>query len=337
MSNRFKANPSNTFKDEIRFLQTHVPSALFGEHEVELSIDQRLLQHLITLIPQLYDVSDTLFGENIDSPTIRPIDIAAFLEQIKNKEALAYNIALELGVDFKIKTGSKSSDGLANLVAEFGRDAFGCYLPMHAFYNSPKTPWGIYLFPEIIAERARFLYKNKPCGLTPEEHYILYFYAVYRHEQFHFQTERFATKLEVGFKQAFYKPYREYVYKALRYSEHWLEEALAEGAVVDGILVSNRTKIDKSTIREIYQYDLQFMPPGYKDYHCNFYGGRPKAHQVFSSQIINANPDFYEKTTALVSVKGEFSADDRQVPVYIVTGLENQIRKINEQDFIRTA
>ena len=70
----------------------------------------------------------------------------------------------------------------------------------------------------------------------------MYFFAFYHHELFHYQTERFATKLELITYQAHYKGLAN-IDAQLRNSEDWLEEALAEATVLDGILVSNRSKM----------------------------------------------------------------------------------------------
>lgn len=314
---------SNTFREEVDFLETHVPSALYGASDV--------YQFLDDVLEDLHEQELTLFPlESFDGLEIRQVDIYSIFEQLNNSDTayIAEDTSSSLGFNFNIGVDKDEIDGLANLVAEFGRDAFGPYLPMHAFYNSAKTPWGIYLYPELIRERAKILQKAVPYPITSKQYLAIYLYAVYRHELFHYQTERFATKLEIAFAQPFFKPYHTNVFAPLHYTEDWLEEALAEASVLESVLVQNRTGIKSSIIKDIYKYDLQFMPPGYRDYHCKKYGGPTKAHKTFAAQIVGGSIKPNHKSTALFTVKGEFGADDKKVPVYMVTNIRKYIKRV---------
>ena len=161
------------------------------------------------------------------------------------------------------------------MLEDYGRDLFGLYLPFHYYFKSGK--WGIYLFTDLIEERAIELYFQQSRmsrqfqRLTVQEMKLFYYYAVFRHEFFHYQTEAFATTAEILSHKGLYINYNEKVKELVRHTEHWLEEALAESAVLKSTLVIKRAKISKMSMKTIYEYDLQFMPPGYKDYQCRFW------------------------------------------------------------------
>jgi hypothetical protein len=113
----------------------------------------------------------------------------------------------------------------------------------------------------------------------------------------------------------------------VRGTDEWLEEALAESAVLSSELVKNRTGLKPKLIRKIYEYDLDFMPPGYRDYKCLNFGGPVKAHQVFSGQLIENNLEPKHPPTPLFGVKNEFVSMDKKVPAFLVTGF-NKLRRI---------
>ncbi len=146
--------------------------------------------------------------------------------------------------------------------------------------------------------------------------------AVYRHELFHYETERFATKLELTTHHPHYINLGE-INKQVAFTKDWLEEALAESAVLSSRLIKNRTKIDSKLFRKIYEYDLRFMPPGYADYACTSYGGPYRAHTYFAGQIIEMMRHPTIEPTDMLTIKNEFSSDDYAVPLYLVTGFNN--------------
>jgi hypothetical protein len=211
---------------------------------------------------------------------------------------------------------------ITGLIRKFGRDAYGCYLPFHYY----KDCWGIYLFKEIIEKRVSELYEIFRNEISLKDLKKMYMYAVYRHELFHYHVERFCTKLEIAIKQPVYKNSR-VMAELVRGTDEWLEEALAESAVLSSELVKNRTGLKPKLIRKIYEYDLDFMPPGYRDYKCLNFGGPVKAHQVFSGQLIENNLEPKHPPTPLFGVKNEFVSMDKKVPAFLVTGF-NKLRRI---------
>ena len=211
---------------------------------------------------------------------------------------------------------------LAALTTELGRDTFGFYLPMHYYFKSKKTPWGIYLFPDLIMPWAKNLYntKGKALGLTLRQVEYAFAYAVFRHELFHHQVERFSTKQEILTHKVNYKAYWNNVYCPTSKSEDWLEEALAEATVLNSVHVFHNIEIKPSTFRKLYEFDLKRMPPGYSDYHCIRYGGYENAHKIFASQIAQGKiePIPAPATNICTVNTNEFSTSWKKVPIYMV-------------------
>jgi hypothetical protein len=291
-------------KKEKEFLIRHIPNAISD------SCDYDFINNLPTgFLTELYGALNDI-KLNID---ITPFDIESIFPKTENNINEGYfQIA-----DFLDQKGQSDVE-INQLIMSFGRDAFGMYLPFH-YYDKC---WGIYLFKEIIESRVEFLHTIFKSKISLKELKQFYYYAVYRHELFHYQVERFATKAELITKNSTYKPSRD-LFKHVRNTEHWLEEALAENSVLHSRLVTNRTGIPSQLLYEIYIRDLQDMPPGYKDYHCRAYGGPVKAHKVLATQIVENKLDPNAILPQLVSIKNEFIALDKNVPTYLVTGFKN--------------
>src|SRR5262245_22787385 len=93
-----------------------------------------------------------------ETPPDRPIPgtghvFTESLDQIyrsgqKSDEALAAAVHRATGVDLDellreaAGQGPSTARRLADLTADLGMEAFGCYLPWHAFVKSSTTPWG---------------------------------------------------------------------------------------------------------------------------------------------------------------------------------------------------
>ena len=103
---------------------------------------------------------------------------------------------------------------ISGLIENFGKDAFGMYLPFHYYDRC----WGIYLFKEIIESRILTLHSLFNQKISLPELRQLYYYAIYRHELFHYQVERFSTKIELITKKQVYRTSR-ILFKQVRNSE----------------------------------------------------------------------------------------------------------------------
>ncbi len=292
---------SKTFLDEYKYLKSNIPTAL-EDHDFKN-------------LPLPPSFVEDLFGDNIVESEITRIDIEDFFNSFGFDKD--YSSKEFLNVE-------RPRNRFKRMMKEYGRDVFGMYLPFHYYFKSGK--WGIYLFVDLIEERAEELYfvqdrLPKPFHmLHRQEIKMLYYYAVYRHEFFHYQTEVFTTNAEVLSEKPLYINYKQYVEKYVRNTEHWLEEALAEATVLNSTLVMRKAKLSKAALKAIYEYDLQFMPPGYRDYECKHYSGPDNAHKYLASQIIQTRVEV--KPTSLVpknnTIKKEFDNDYKKVPVYLV-------------------
>ncbi|NVO21229.1 MAG: hypothetical protein HXX13_16120 [Bacteroidetes bacterium] len=306
-----------TFRPEYAYLNKYIPHALDNQCARRQSFQ--------TLLPEGFIDSIVPWTENLD--TISPVSPELHIEQINTSLLLDTEIydANKL-IEFLDKIGSSDLDpqAIRNLVSLYGTEAFGLYLPFHYYHN---CDWGIYLFPEILKKHAEDLFEYfKTDKYTREETLLMYFFAVYRHELYHYQTERYATKLELTTHRSHYKALAE-IDKEVHHSPNWLSEALAEATVLNSLLVSNRSHMPLQRIQKVYSWDLQNMPSGYRDHACESYGGPNKAQLYFASQIKEMKVKPESILPDLFTVKGEFSSNDRDVPLYVVTGF-NKIRRL---------
>jgi len=252
---------------------------------------------------------------------ITQIDIEEFFNSIELPNIITEN-RLPINSEIDLFSNDQPRNRFKRMMDDYGRDVFGLYLPFHYYFKSGK--WGIYLFIDLIEERAKELYYQQHIiarqfqRLTLEEMKLFYYYCVFRHEFFHYQTEVFATNAEILSDKALYINYNNQVKELVRYTEHWLEEALAESSVLKSTLVINKAKISKLAMKAIYQYDLQFMPPGYRDYHCALYGGPDNAHKYLASQIIQTDvrPNYLVPKNN--TIKKQFRHDYSKAPIYLV-------------------
>lgn len=310
---------AEVFLNEFNWLQNNIPEALDlqGEHPVYAALNNELSQ---IRVPEL------------DAFTIEPIEPENLLFFEEGQQSFEFpeegpsNKLLDYVGDPLIETTQ-----LDEIICEFGTEAFGVYLPMHRYFNNKHTGWGIYLFPEIINAQAAKLAKEFSNYISHKKCMLLYTYCVYRHELFHFQTELFATGMEIAMRKPLYLNYNSEVFTKYANTEDWLEEALAEASVLSSRLVSKRSGNEDIIKRYIYSKDLERMPPGYRHHRCTKYGGVKKAMQVLAAQILHLN-NTHPLPTDLVSIKSNFSVKDNKVPLYFVKGV-NTVVKVDRRSF----
>jgi hypothetical protein len=311
----FNVKTDTTFVQEVDFLQKYTLHCL--EDGCKMRFEDYLPDNFLSSFPKDREPINFLMDNKSSMLRVRQVDgWELFGKEPQRTSAYLNEILDEYG-------SSELDEGIAEiLIKQYGREAFGLYLPFHFYY---KCNWGIYLFPELIRLQAVKLHKVFKKKISIEQMKAFYMIAMYRHELFHYETERFVTKLEITTRNPHYIRSHE-LYQKLAYSEHWLEEALAEASVLNSRLIKNRTGIDSKVLREIYEYDLKFMPPGYRDYDCKYYGGPDEAHKYFAAQLIEMNYKPQTRSTEMHTVKSEFSSDDFAVPLYFVTGFNNVYR-----------
>jgi len=233
-----------------------------------------------------------------------------------------FGIDLDLAAKFETGVGSQSIEGeIAGLIAEFGADAFGTYLPWHAFRNSPRTPWGMYIFLNPLWKWACGVFAVSKALPTPKPTLLtvlrLLFNVIYRHELFHYHVERFSLRQEVIQRKPIYRPYVDDVEPQVRGTERWLEEALAQAVVLNSTLLSNRSGLSKDAMRKVLIPEFDKFPPGYRDYECKSYGGVPKAHRYLASQIVTGAVKPSDQVTDLAIPKTEYNSSADAVPGYL--------------------
>lgn len=327
----------NTFKEEFNWLSQHLPEALITSPETG-SEGVNIFENILgTIIQELQNATNN--SEYLDA--LMPPQVHHEIVPW-GSDAVTFDNLFESLLDLYNSTESTIPHSvLSALTEELGREAFGMYLPMHYYFQSKKNPWGIYLFADTILPWANNLYeaKGKSLGLTLRQVQYAFTYAVFRHELFHHQVERFLTKHEILTHQVNYKTYGNEVNWTTRNSEDWLEEALAESSVLNSVHVFRNIDLKSSTFQKLYEFDLKRMPPGYRDYHCRKFGGPEKAHQLFASQIIQCKVDVSPASaTKLCTVSAnEFSTSWKKVPLYMVklNGPENiaSPREVVEDNF----
>jgi len=312
----FNVKTDATFTQEIDFLQKYTLHCL--DNGCKIKFEDYLPDKFLSIITEENKPENYLIDNKSSILHIQQVDGWELFGKDPKRTSEHLNIILD-----EFGRSELDKEITTKLIQQFGREALGLYLPFHFYY---KCNWGIYLFPELIRRQALSLYEVFKHKISIEQIKAFYMIAVYRHELFHYETERFATKLELTTRNPHYIRGHE-MYQKLANTEHWLDEALAEASVLNSRLIKNRTGINSKILREIYEYDLQFMPPGYRDYACKYYGGPDEAHKYFAAQLIEMNHKPQTRSTEIHTVKSEFSSDDFAVPLYLVTGF-NKIRRM---------
>ncbi len=237
-------------------------------------------------------------------------------------------ITEELGIDFDASDSAFGADAIrtrqrvAAATARLGTDAFATYLPWHKYAQSKRTPWGMWFFLEpLIYWAADLKSEGAKRGLVMSNAvaFDLAFLISYRHELFHYHVERFAIRLEILARKPVYLPYEQQVFSAptICGTEHWLEEALAQAAVLESSLLWRRTKLPKQPLRLLLEHVFSSFGPGYRDFLCPNYGGPKKAHKVLGAQIATATTNPIFTVTEFTTPKREYHVSAEVVPGFL--------------------
>ena len=212
---------------------------------------------------------------------------------------------------------------LASLTNRFGMEAYGTYLPWHAFANSRETPWGIYILPARIAEWTEYLLQHSKHLPKPkpswEKLFMALLWVTYRHELFHWHVETFALEHEVLVRQPIYRPYVERVREPIRRQNpsQWWEEALAQAVVLESALVGRRSGIRLSLLRGFLKPDFKTrFGDGYRHFECKAVGGVQEAHRILSAQVARTQIGHDPRSTDLALIKDRYALSDKRVPGY---------------------
>src|SRR5262249_34948799 len=144
--------------------------------------------------------------------------------------------------------------------------------------------WGFYIFLEklmiwagVLHQSGQFLPDPKPTVLRVFQFLWL---LTYRHEQFHFQVELYATRLESALRRPVYRPYVERVRTPVANTSQWMEEALAQAVVLRSRYVKGTLGIDARYVNSYIVPYFHTFPEGYKRFEClDIPGGVEGAHR----------------------------------------------------------
>ena len=171
----------------------------------------------------------------------------------------------------------------------------------------------------ILHKSGQFLPSPKPPVLSVFKFLWL---LTYRHEQFHFQVEHYATRLESAFRRPIYRPYVEQVRTPVSNSSVWWEEALAQAVVLKSTFVKRTLGIDDHYVKSYIVPYFREFPEGYKRFEClGVYGGVKGAHRLLSAQIARAEIGVSEEewNTDISLAKEEYRVRKEAVPAYVVS------------------
>jgi len=236
-------------------------------------------------------------------------------------EAIGIDIEQALRDNYPFGTQEEQSKRLQSLTAKFGTEAFGAYLPWHAYGRSESTPWGMYLFLDKLIEWARLLHASGKYLPDPKPNLLrvfrLLWWLTYRHELFHFHVELFATRLESAIREPRYRPYVERIRSQVAGKPEWWEEALAQAVVLKSTMVKRILGLDSEYMKRYVIPYFKAFPEGYKRFDCEAVGGPPKAHRILSAQV--ARTQLHPvPTTDIAIAKLEYAVHPSRVPGYLL-------------------
>lgn len=140
-------------------------------------------------------------------------------------------------------------------------DAYAFYLPFHYFY---PTWWGIYLIHEGVSAFADILAKHSGRALNRIEYMEAARIFLFGHEQFHHETESFATRLEVTHRVPLYQAGFEDLYRRTYLTDDCMEEALANAHGVRRVLKAFEHPQVKELLEHALASYMDGCPPGYR-------------------------------------------------------------------------
>jgi len=324
-----------TFVDEFRELKP-IPEVFWGiENDYEQYEAEANPFRAIICEPHPYKdpLTPPFDGDPANGHQFRELrDTGHQFREIEIDDVLKRGLDVVLSDDFGIDIDKwrqyqrEKGDMTANGVASLGMDAFGCYLPWHAYGQSTSTPWGMYFFIASLFDYAALFEREANALGSPlrdTESIRLAFWAVYRHELFHFHVEHAATRQEIIARRPIFRPYVEKVRAEVKHTHKWLEEALAQAVVIGSKLIRGQVALEMSASvrRRLFMSVFDQFPEGYRDYHCKLYGGPEKAHGLIGAQLYTAREVPGYSVTDIAKPKREYAVDRAKVPGYFVLSL----------------
>jgi hypothetical protein len=262
-----------------------------------------------------------------DNDAVEQITEAAKNSDAEFIDAFWRTLGIDIEEELAVRAESQtlSDEGKArSLTAQFGTEAIGTYCPWHAYGESARTPWGIYILLDRFFDTVCDLYTSGEFFPAPKPLLVsvirFLWWTTYRHELFHFHVEVFATRLESALRTPFYRPYVELVRARVVNTPECWEEALAQAVVLESRMVKQNAGINSKYMKEYVVPYFRTFPDGYRHFECLSVGGPEAAHRLLSAQIARAKIDLpkHECNTGLSLAKNEYSSDHRSVPGYLM-------------------
>ena len=177
-------------------------------------------------------------------------------------------------------------------VSKQGFEAIGWYQPFH-IWN--EETWGIYLDADRLLDLACGMHAdlsaggNRSFGLA----ILLAIGMVYQHEIFHARVEACSTWSEITSHKAKHLPYHQRVYQALRETDAWHEEALANWWAWSWFKKNEESLRHQNLVRKLDTVEqtvrdwLSLSPPGYRNWRI---GDDSIAWYLFATELVSGKP-----------------------------------------------
>lgn len=183
---------------------------------------------------------------------------------------------------------SSRSGDIKNSNETEGFEAIAWFQPYHVW---TEETWGIYFDARKLDDFALSLLgdfkKNRLSGSQGLAG-LLAFNLIYYHELFHAQVEAVLSWQELNARQPRYLRYNKNVYKVVRDTPEWLEEALANWFAWDWFKSSDTQELlstmtsDVEALQQIVEDALDLSPPGYRDWRM---GNELATWREFANQL----------------------------------------------------
>lgn len=219
----------------------------------------------------------------------------------------------------------ESRDAITSRIRKAGTEASGWYQSHHIW--SEET-WGIYLDADAIEafafrqlvpalmDRKLFRIRLDPRKLLAR--------MVFYHEWFHATVDAALTWLEFIKEKPLHETYKKEVYRRLKFSEHWLEEALANWSALaksnEELLHLSVPDSDRLGILAALEELCDMSPEGYRHWRkgADPISWRKLANQLSSGRWTERTRSPQEPIEGLLREAFPFSFLPHEVPLHIV-------------------
>jgi len=199
--------------------------------------------------------------------------------------------------DFRNRVDDVRKDAKAQ-----GFEAIAWFQPYHDW---TEETWGIYFDARKLDDLALSFLDDFKSARVHGSHSLaalLAFGLTYAHELFHARVEAALSWAEINAQQPRHLRYKERVYRALRETPDWIEEALANWSAWDwfkapGIQsLVTRMASNADGLERVVEWSLDLAPPGYQEWRL---GHQTATWRTFSNQLSTAKPKINATSTGL--------------------------------------